>query len=138
MATYNSDAIDAGLMPTPYGAGQVVCRSATYTNDGAKAAGSIIKMVPIPEGAKLLRIEYSFTALGSGRTADIGYSDDMDHYVDGADVSSATTGSVVAINQDFSSDDYIAITILGNTLPDAAVLKLNAYYKMKDMIKDEA
>jgi len=139
MATYNSDAVNTGLMATPYGAGQVVCRTGEYTvGDSALDSGSVLALVPIPAGAKLLMIEYSFSALGTSRVADIGDTDDADRYANDVDVSSAVTGAINCVNHDYDDDDTIQVTVSGGTIPAAAVVKINAYYKMKDMIEDEA
>lgn len=134
--TVNADAV-YGVMPDTLEAGVVLCRSAQYVNDGAKDANSVVKMLKVPAGAKLLGIGWKSSALGTARTIDIGVDGTVDKYVDGADVSSAATGEEVCINEDLSDDITIQIKVLGDTLPDAAQLDLNAYYKM-NVIEDES
>lgn len=135
--TVSSDAVKRGLKVEKHAAGVVLCRSAKYTNSGAKDANSVVKMVPVPAGARLLKLDYKSSALGTGRTIDIGNATTVDKYVDGANVAAAATGSAV-LDEVLSAAEDIQIKVLGDTLPDEAVLSVHVWYKMADAIEDEA
>ena len=136
--TVQASAYNSGQMPDRREAGVVLCRSAKYVNSGAKDANSIIQMLKVPNGAKLLKLDWKCSALGTGVTIDIGTSTTVDKYVDGANAAAAATGAVNCINENISADTGIQIKILGAALPNAAQLDLNVYYKMRDAIADEA
>lgn len=134
--TVSTDAVSGNLMPDTFQAGVLMCRSAKYTATAALDANSVIKMVPVPAGARITRIDYMTTALGASRTLDIGNADTIDAYVDGDDVSSAVADSVV-LDTILAADIDVQFKILGDTLPDEAVLSCHVYYKMADNISDE-
>jgi len=136
MTTVSSDAVASGLMVERFKAGSVLCRSAKYTASAALAANDIIKMVPVPEGARLLRIDYKFSAFGAGRTLDIGDATTVDKFVDGDDVSAAGTDSVV-LDEVLSADAVVQAKVLGDTMPENATLSIHVYYKMAGAIADE-
>lgn len=135
--TVKSDAYLSGQMPDRVAAGVPLCRSAKYINSGAKDANSVIQMVLVPAGAKLLNFEWKTSALGAGVTADFGTSGDVDKYVDGADVSAAITGAAHCINEDLTEDTGIQMKVLGGPLPDGARIDMNVWYKMSGGIADE-
>ena len=134
--TDTTQAIKRGLKVDQQRAGVVYCRSAKYVNDGAKDANSIIKMVPVPAGARIVKVDYKTSALGTGVTVDIGNATTVDKYVDGANCAAA--GSASSIHDvELAADEDIQMKILGAVLPDEAVLSLHVWYKMADSIKDE-
>ena len=135
--TVSSDAVKAGVKIDGLKAGAVYCRSAKYTNSGAKDANSVVKMIPMPSGARIVRLDWKSSALGTGRTIDIGNATTVDAYVDGASVATAATGSAV-LDTTLTAAEDIQIKVLGDTLPDEAVLSVHVYYKMAASIKDEA
>ncbi len=135
--TVETEAVANGLMIDQYAAGVPYCRTGKYVNSGAKDADSVIQAVIVPKGAKLVRVEYGSTALGAGRTIDIGTATTVDKYVDGADVASAATGSVI-LNETLAEDTTIQVKVLGDTLPDGAEIYVHAWYKMAGSIADEA
>lgn len=130
-------AVKVGPMVDQRRAGAVFCRSAKYTNVGAKDANSIIKMVPIPAGARVVKVDYITSALGAGVTVDIGDGTTIDKYFDGAICATAGKASSIQ-DQILTVDEDVQMKILGAALPDAAVLSLHVWYKMADSINDES
>lgn len=126
-----------GAMPDLERPGVVLCRSAQYVASAELEANSVVNMLKIPAGAKLLALEWKSSALGAGRTIDIGISTDLDRYVDGADVSAAANGRVNCINEDIAAAVAIQIKVLGAALPKDAQFDINVWYKMADAIADE-
>lgn len=135
--TVSSEAVLRNLKVDQERAGVVYCRSAKYINDGAKDANSIVKMVPVPAGARVVKVDYKTSALGAGVTVDIGDGVTIDKYFDGADCAAAGSASSI---QDvvLTADEDVQMKILGAALPDEAVLSLHVWYKMADSITDEA
>lgn len=134
--TDSTSAVKNGLKIDQRRAGVVFCRSAKYTNSGAKDANSIIKMVPVPSGARIVKVDYKTSALGAGVTVDIGNATTVDKYVDGADCAAAGSASSVQ-DVELTADEDVQMKILGAALPDAAVLSVHVWYKMADSIADE-
>lgn len=89
---------------------------ATY-ECSSTAAATVIQMVKIAAGVTLLDLHIVFDDLGTGVTVDVGDGDDVDRYIDGADV--ATAAGVARLSagtgfpKTYSTDDTIDITILG-------------------------
>ena len=75
MTIHKTAAIQAGIMPDFRGAGVVLCRSSQWTAaDDSVVSGDTLQMVPIPSGAKILRLFMGFGALPAGFTGeDVGY-----------------------------------------------------------------
>lgn len=120
---------------------EVKTRIADYKAGAAYDADSVVNMVRVPSGARLLAIEWNSSALGAGRTLDIGDGSTADKYLDGADVSAATGGTLLA-GVDFddevlSANGVIACKVLGDTLPEDGVLRVVAKYKMTGVVADE-
>ncbi len=142
MATYQSEAAATGPRVDPLDAGKVCCRSAKYTNVGAKPANDVFEMVPVPKGALILDIKWNITALGVGRTIDIGDGGTVDRFFDGIDVSAAAAGHLFGTggqNQfhTYAADDTVDVVVLGDTLPDGAVINMTVFYTMTGIIADE-
>lgn len=142
--TVQSDAVKSGVKPEhQVPVGVVLCRIGKYTNSGAKDANSVVEMVPIPKGAQIVGMAFESSALGAGRTVDIGIGTTVDLFFDGLDVSTAGVfgpadmdGNGV-IGYEFAANDTIDVKVLGDDLPDKAVLRLAVFYKMQGAIADE-
>ena len=120
---------------------EVKTRIADYKAGAAYDANSYVKMARVPSGARILAIEWNSSALGVGRTLDIGDGSTMDKYLDGADVSAAAGGTLLA-GVDFpdavlSADGVVTFKVLGDTLPSAGVLRAVVKYKMTGVVADE-
>jgi hypothetical protein len=164
MATYESDAKESGVCPDScIPAGIVLSRTGTYTSTGALAASSIISLVPMPIGAQLLDVLLAWTALGAGRTIDLGIADtgysgyDVDMFFDGlaAEYAGYARWGAAMINgsaaacvhgaqfladkwpYEFTANGSIDATILGNTFPSGASITCVAIYKQEGAIDDE-
>lgn len=117
-------------------------RIADYLSDAAYDANSVVQMVRVPSGARITSIQWSTSALGAGRTMDIGDASTVDKYLDGADVSAVVGGELLA-GVDFddevlSADIGIQCKILGDTLPSSGELRVIVKYKMvSGVIADE-
>lgn len=141
--TVTSDAVDSGVVPDKVAAGEVLCRKAVYTNSGAKDADSIIQMVPVVDGMQIVDIKVASSALGAARTLDIGDGDDVDRFFDGLDASAAIVkeqyshGAAAGVAYEYTGNDTIDVKVLGDTLPDEAVITMLVFYKMAGAIADE-
>lgn len=106
---------------------------ASYTATAALAAASVIRMVSVPAGCKVVDMKIKFTAFGAGRTVDIGDGDDVDRYLDGGDVSAAGVLSCSAsagFFHEYDAADTIDITVLGDTMPEDAVIEMVLTYTL--------
>ena len=93
MATVNSDTfakvedgkleMASGLMDT-----SVLSKCCEY-NASSLAANGIINLFHMPKGAVIKEIVVDHGALGTGTTLDVGDSNDVDRYIDGADTAKA-------------------------------------------------
>lgn len=156
-ALFKSDAVTAGIMPDFAQAGVVLCRSAEYvTSDDEIVSTDTIQMVPIPDGAKILRVEVYHSALPAGTTGtDVGYGGDKDAFMDGVDMTGANirlwpslrgTGPTITsfratagFLHTFTADDTIDITFnkLGTKIPTSQHIKMTVWYKMTGVLSDE-
>ena len=152
-ALFKSDAVTAGIMPDFAQAGVVLCRSAEYvTSDDEIVSADTIQMVPIPDGAKVLRVEVYYSALPAGTTGcDVGYGGDADAFMDGVDMTGANIKiwpsgiadnafkSTAGFLHTFTADDTIDITFnkLGTKIPTSQHIKMTVWYKMTGVLSDE-
>jgi len=134
--TESTQAVKRNLKIDQQRAGVVFCRSAKYTVAAELAANSIIKMVPIPTGARVVKVDYKTTALGTGVTVDIGDGTTIDKYFDGANCAAAGSASSIQ-DVELTADEDVQMKILGAVCPAAAILSLHVWYKMADSISDE-
>lgn len=134
-ATYTTDAFDSGLAVEGFYPGKVYCRSARYTAGSASTANDIVKMMKIPDDARLLRIDWHSSATIAG-TFDVGNGDDVDAYIDGADPSSNTTGSQILDEQTDGEVD-LQVKFLTAAPAENGTFTLHVYYKMAKEIDDE-
>lgn len=120
---------------------EVKTRIADYKADAEYDANSIVYMLRIPKGARLLSIDWSCSALGAARTLDIGNATAENTYLSAADVSTAVGGTIVAgidfTDSVLSSEGYIKCKVEGASLPSAGTLRVIAKYKMTSVIADE-
>jgi hypothetical protein len=166
--TVKSTAVIAGVCPDFHvPAGIVLSRTGTYTAssalDGALDADSVIQLIPMPSGAQLLDLMVAWTALGAGRTIDVGICDTgytgygIDMFFDGlaAEYAGYARWGATMINNaaanlvhgakkyantwpyEFTANGAIDAKILGATFPLAATITAVAIYKMEGAIDDE-
>jgi len=155
--TVQSNAVKGEIMPDhTVPATIVLSRTGLYTAAAALAANSVIQLVPIPVGAQILDIIVQCTALGSGRTLDIGDGGDIDRFFDGLPAEYAllsrfgcemggaaanTAGNVThgasALGYEYTVNDTIDVKVLGDTFPEDAVIKATVIYKMQGGVADE-
>ena len=156
-AIFKSDAVVAGIMPDFAQAGVILCRSAEYvTSDDEIVSGDTLQMVPIPDGAKVLRVEVYHSALPAGTTGEhIGYGGDADAFMDGVIMTGANiriwpslrgTGptkvsfrSTAGFLHTFTADDTIDIAFskLATKIPTSQHIKMAVWYKMTGVLNDE-
>lgn len=143
MATYQSAAVVAGIMPDGARAGVPLNRSEKYTASSALAAGSVVEMVPIPKGAKVIGLDLAWSAFGLARTLDVGIGGEADKFFDGLNVEAAgnatlfVDGEPDSAGYTFTENDTIDVTVLGDTWPADAWVFLTVTYKMTGTIADE-
>ncbi len=139
--TVQSDAVKSDVMPDhSVPAGIVLSRTGTYVATAELDANSVLEMVPIPAGAQVLDIILKTSALGAGRTIDVGDGGDIDRFVDGGDASGAAVfrlSAAAGLNHEYAADDTIDIKVLGDTFPDEATATVIVFYKMEGGIADE-
>ena len=143
MAIFQSDAVIADIMPDHLLAGVVQCRTVEYTAAAEMAIDSVIQMIPMKKGMKVIDIHVSWTALGAGVLVDIGDAT-IDSDFDGVDAAAAGSEALIAdgvpaegLNYKFTIDDTIDFKNLIAVIPAAAVIKMNVFYKMTGTIADE-
>jgi hypothetical protein len=129
-----------GVKPDGLRAGVCYCRTGDYVvGNSALDANSTISLLKVPSGARISRIDYKVSALGAGRTIDIGNASDEDKYLPAANAENAMSGSIVPDNEVLSADETIVVKIEGDTCPAAAEFVAHVYYHMADgVIADEA
>lgn len=159
--TVYSDAVLAGVCPDHcIPAGVVLSRTGYYKNTATSAAldaNSVIQLIPMPVGAQLLDLIIMWSALGAGRTLDVGTGDDVDMFIDGQAAQYAGAARIgagvandVAVNvvlganflvatwpYEFTANDSIDVKVLGDTFPDNAEVAGVAIYKQEGAIEDE-
>jgi hypothetical protein len=162
--TVYSSAVSAGITPDHcIPAGIVLARTGTYTASAALDANSVIQLIPMPKGAQLLDLLVGWTALGAGRTLDIGITDtgytghDIDMFMDGlvaehagyarwgaAMIDDAADNVVHGAKMladtwpyEFTANGAIDAKVLGDTFPTSATITAVAFYKMEGAIEDE-
>lgn len=104
-----------------------------YTAAEALAADSVIRMVPVKAGMKIVDMKIKFTAFGTGRTVDVGDGSDVDRFLDGGNVAAAGVLSCSAsagFFYEYTADDTIDITVLGETMPADAEIEIIVQYVM--------
>lgn len=159
--TVSSAAVTAGVCPDHViPPGVVLARTGSYTAAAALDANSVIQLVPMPVGAQLIQLMIAHSALGAGRSIDVGTGDDVDMFFDGSSVVAAgqkmwgaAMGGAVANTAEnivhganflaatwpyeFAANDTIDAKILGDTFPEDGVIACVALYKVEGAIADE-
>lgn len=164
--TVKSAAVVAGITPDHcIPAGVVLTRTGTYTSTAALDANSVIQLIPMPIGAQLIDLLVAWTALGAGRTIDVGICDtgytgyDIDMFIDGvaAQYAGYARWGATMINNaaanlvhgvkfiagasawpyEFTANGAIDAKILGDTFPSSATITAVAIYKVQGAIDDE-
>ena len=121
----DSTAVTEGRFYEHQAPGAVRVFNETYTASAALAANSVIKMMPVKAGTKIIDMKVKFSAFGTARTVDIG---------DGGDVAAAGVLSCSAsagFFHEYDADDTIDITVLGGTMPLDGTIELTATYTMR-------
>ncbi|MCK9597399.1 MAG: hypothetical protein M0R06_00085 [Sphaerochaeta sp.] len=157
MTIHKSDAVSSGIMPDFAIPGVVLCRSAEFvTADDTIVSADTLQMVPIPKGAKVLRVEFYHTALPAGTTGcDVGYGGDPDAFLAGVDATGSniriwpvnlaagptktTFRNLAGLLHTFTADDTIdiAFTKLATKIPTSQHLQMTVWYKMTGVLADE-
>lgn len=130
----DSTAVTEGRFYEHQAPGAVRVFNETYTAAAALAANSVIKMMPVKAGTKIIDMKVKFSAFGTGRTVDIGDGGDVDRFLDGGDVAAAGVLSCSAsagFFHEYDADDTIDITVLGGTMPLDGTIELTATYTMR-------
>lgn len=139
MTTVNSDtfaaqlaakmAISAGLVQS-----SMLTTTCTYEASGL-AANDVINLFRLPIGAVVKEIVVDFDDLGTGTSLDIGDSNDVDRYIDGADTATAAgTARINAIDgRNYrigtnAGDDVITAKNLGGSA--TGTIKATVFYSM--------
>lgn len=160
--TVYSTAVIAGVCPDHcIPAGVVLSRTGTYTAAAALDANSVIQLIPMPIGAQLIDLIVMYSALGAGRSIDLGTAVSVNMFFDGLSVvvagqarMCAAIGGAVANTApatfvhganalaatwpyEFTVNDTIDAIILGDTFPIAGVITAVAIYKQEGAIADE-
>lgn len=153
MTTHLSATVTAGVMPDFAQAGIVLCRTADFeaANDEI-TSGDTLQMVPIPDNAKILRIDLFYSTLPAGTTAVMmGYGGDPDAFGDSIDMTGNNIKTwpaslknhpqtlMVGFNHTFTADDTIdlAFNEMDTKLPTASKIVMNVWYKMTGVLTDE-
>jgi len=144
-------------------AGIVLARTGTYTAAAELDANSVIQLIPMPKGAQLIDLLVAWTAMGAGRTIDVGITDtgytgyDIDMFFDGlatqyagvarwgaTTINNAAANVVHGVNfiagtwpYEFTANGTIDVKVLGAALPISSVLTGIAIYKQEGAIDDE-
>ncbi len=153
MTTHISTAVTAGIMPDFAQAGVVLCRTTDFeAADDTIVSGDTLQMVPIPNDARILRIELFYSTLPSGTTAVmLGYGGDPDAFGDSIDMTGNNVkiwpssilnhpqGLIVGYNHTFTADDTIdlAFNEMDTKLPTLSKIIMSVWYKMTGVLTDE-
>ena len=153
MTTHKSDAVNAGIMPDFSQAGVVLCRSAEFvTSDDEVVSGDTIQMVPVPEGAMILKVAVYYSDLPDGTTAcEVGYGGDADAFMATVPMTgdnmqswpeSTYRNKAVAVDMFqyiFTADDTIDIAFSKavTKIPTSQKVAMHVWYKMTGVLDDE-
>jgi hypothetical protein len=101
MATVKSTtfaAQEAGKMALDAGIANVGLHViATSYEASSLAANDIINLFKLPKGAVIYGMDVYFDDLGTGTTLDVGDSNDVDRYIDGADTATAAGAAHISL-----------------------------------------
>ena len=135
MPTFDSDQIaKLDLAPTasPLNTDELLgrVRIARFSHTiptGGYAANDVLELIDLPKDARVIGGRVVFSAIGAGRTMDIGTAADVDRYLDGADVSAAGGADlantiVLNFHEKLTAKTRVQATLLGDTFPAAAVI----------------
>lgn len=121
MATVNSTtyaAQDAGKMALNAGVANVGLHVISTSYEASSlAANDIINLFKMPKGAVIYGLDVYFDDLGTGTTLDVGDSNDVDRYIDGADTATAAGAAHITLA------DAIGYRIGTNTGDDVITAK---------------
>ena len=146
MATRQSTAITAGIMPDYTLPGLVLCRTARFTNK-VISSGETLEMIPIPKGAKIVNMNFSLDeATGAGATGtEIGDGGSNGRFFNAistgvvASYNLAGDGVPGSIGYEYPADDTIDIFQKKATADPLTSCNwvLNVFYKMAGSMDDE-
>ena len=105
MATVNSTtyaAQAAGKMALNAGIANSAIKVISTTYEASSlAANDIINLFELPKGAVVMDLIVAFDDLGTGTTLDVGDSNDVDRYIDGADTATAAGAARMSLADGF-------------------------------------
>ena len=146
MATRQSSAITAGIMPDYTLPGLVLCRTARFT-DKVVASGETIEMIPIPKGAKIVNMNFAIDNAGAANATgtEIGDGGSNARFFNTIDVSSIGShnlggeGVAGALGYEYPAEDTIDIFMKKGTTAAVTATNwiLNVFYKMAGSLEDE-
>ena len=147
MATRQSTAVTAGIMPDYTLPGLVLCRSAKFT-DKIVGSGETIEMVPIPKGAKIVGMNWSIdehtSVVATG--TEVGDGGSNGRFFNTINISTAAVNCNLAgegvpgsLGYEYPADDTIDIYMKKGTTAAAtgANWVMNVFYKMAGSLDDE-
>lgn len=125
-------------------AGRVHLAYAEYDLAGDLAAGDVIKMLKLPQGARVVDVILASADLdASGGTLDVGWeangtdAADQDGFLAVVDVTSAITTNMLAASENgaghfvqFSAETQVSITTVGDTDATSGKIKLAVLYAL--------
>ena len=89
---------EAGKMALNTGIANVGLYAISTTYEAsALAANDVIKLFELPIGAVVYGMDVYFDDLGTGTTLDVGDSNDVDRYIDGADTATAAGAAHITL-----------------------------------------
>ena len=146
MATRQSTAVLAGIMPDYTLPGLVLCRTAIFTGKEV-GCGETIEMIPIPKGAKVVDMNIAIddaTAVGVSQT-DVGDGVSNARFFNGLDLSTisahnlAGEGVPASLGYEYPAEDTIDVYVKTGSTPVAtgAHVIMNVFYKMAGSMADE-
>lgn len=141
MATLYSAAARA-TAPTPYGAGEVVVRSAKFTPTATTTGGDVVQMVKIPKGAQIVDIKLYFSTM-SCTALEVGDGADTDRYFASFDPHAGGfkrqwgDGAAGGLNYVYAAEDTIDVKLTTSTMTTTDSIALQVFYKMSGVIPDE-
>jgi len=104
-----------------------------FVATAALAANSVIRMVPVKKGAKILDVKIKFTAFGAGRTVNVGDGADVDRFLAAGSVAAAGVlpcSAATGFFYEYTVDDTIDVVVLVDTMPIGAEIEVVVTYVM--------
>jgi hypothetical protein len=141
--TIQSTAVLSGLKPDDRIPGALLCRTGIHSVVSAGDANSVIQLVPIPKGARIIDIHVYIADAGAGRTCDIGDGGSTARFFADLAVNAGPLRKSLKINgvtvapYEYTADDTIDVLWKVDTLEAGQRVMMNVFYTMGDVIADE-